>query len=69
MGRMKDVYMQIREEYGDQLPEDFSLAEYMLKKELEYEEIREIEQRLIESQKTSPDDAKDTSGGESSEKV
>jgi hypothetical protein len=69
MGRMKDVYMQIREEYGDQLPEDFSLAEYMLKKELEYEEIREIEQRLIESQKTSPDDAKDTSGSESSEKV
>lgn len=66
MGRMKEVYMQIREEYGDQIPEDFSLAEYNLKKELEYEELREIEERLKKSQSTSTDDAKGMSGDQSS---
>lgn len=62
MGRMKEVYMQIREEYGDEIPEDFSLAEYNLKKEYEYEELREIEKRLKESQSTIRNDAKNVSG-------
>lgn len=62
MGRMKELYMEIREEYGDELPEDFSLGQYQLKKELEYEEIREIEKRLKQSQSTSTDDAKGLSG-------
>ena len=62
MGRMKELYMEIKEQYGDELPEDFSLAEHQLKKELEYEEIREIEKRLKQSQSTSTDDAKDLSG-------
>jgi predicted nuclease with TOPRIM domain len=62
MGRMKELYMEIREEYGDELPEDFSLGQYQLKKELEYEEIREIEERLKQSQSTSTDDAKGLSG-------
>jgi predicted nuclease with TOPRIM domain len=62
MGRMKELYMEIREEYGNELPEDFSLGQYQLKKELEYEEIREIEKRLKQSQSTSTDDAKDLSG-------
>jgi len=62
MGRMKELYMEIREEYGNELPEDFSLGQYQLKKELEYEEIREIEKRLKQSQSTSTDDAKGLSG-------
>jgi len=62
MGRMKELYMEIKEQYGDELPEDFSLGQYQLKKELEYEEIREIEKRLKQSQSTSTDDAKDLSG-------
>jgi len=62
MGRMKELYIEIKEQYGDELPEDFSLAEHHLKKELEYEEIREIEKRLKQSQSTSTDDAKDLSG-------
>jgi predicted nuclease with TOPRIM domain len=62
MGRMKELYMEIREEYGNELPEDFSLGQYQLKKELEYEEIREIEKRLKQSQSTSTDDAKGFSG-------
>jgi predicted nuclease with TOPRIM domain len=62
MGRMKELYMEIKEQYGDELPEDFSLGQYQLKKELEYEEIREIEERLKQSQSTSTDDAKGLSG-------
>lgn len=68
MGRMKDLYMELREKYGE-VPEDFSLAEYNLKKELEYEELREIEERLKESQSTSRNDAKDVSGDQSIEKI
>ena len=65
MGRMKELYMELMEEYG-RVPEDFSLAEHNLKKELEYEELREIEERLKESQDTSRNDAEDVSGDKSS---
>jgi hypothetical protein len=58
---MKELYMEIREEYGDELPEDFSLAEHQLKKELEYEELREIEERLKKSQAPVNRDEKDSS--------
>lgn len=69
MGRMKEVYMELMEKYKGRLPDEFSLAEYNLKKELEYEELREIEERLNASQSTSGDDAKDVSGDQSPEKV
>jgi predicted nuclease with TOPRIM domain len=62
MGRMKELYMELMQKYGEKLPEDFSLVEYQLKKELEYEEIREIEERLKQSQSTSTDDTKGLSG-------
>jgi predicted nuclease with TOPRIM domain len=62
MGRMKELYMELMQKYGEKLPEDFSLVEYQLKKELEYEEIREIEERLKQSQSTSNDDTKGLSG-------
>lgn len=68
MGRMKELYMDLMEQYG-RVPEDFSLAEHNLKKELEYEELREIEERLNASKSTSGDDAKDVSGDQSTEKV
>lgn len=62
MGRMKEIYIEIKEKYGDKLPEDFSLGQYQLKKELEYEEIREIEERFKQSQSTSTNDSKGLSG-------
>jgi hypothetical protein len=37
MGRMKDIYMEVVQEDG-MLPANFSLAEYMYKKQLENEE-------------------------------
>jgi beta-phosphoglucomutase-like phosphatase (HAD superfamily) len=61
MGRMKELYMELMEEYGYELPEDFSLAEHQLKKELEYEELREIEERLKQSQASVNRDEKDSS--------
>jgi hypothetical protein len=69
MGRMKELYMELREEYGDELPEDFSLAEHQLKKELEYEELREIEERLKQSQTPVNRDEKDSSGSSENEKI
>ena len=62
MGRMKELYMELMQKYGEKLPEDFSLVEYQLKKELEYEEIRETEERFKQSQSTNTDDAKGLSG-------
>lgn len=62
MGRMKEIYIEIKEKYGDKLPEDFSLGQYQFNKELEYEEIREIEERFKQSQSTSTNDAKGLSG-------
>jgi len=69
MGRMKELYMEIREEYGDELPEDFSLAEHQLKKELEYEELREIEERLKQSQAPVNRDEKDSSRSSENEEI
>lgn len=69
MGKMKELYMELREEYGDELPEDFSLAEHQLKKELEYEELREIEERLKQSQTPSKRDAENSSGSSETEEV
>lgn len=62
MGRMKEIYIEIKEKYGDKLPEDFSLGQYQFNKELEYEEIREIEKRFKQSQSTSTNDSKGLSG-------
>jgi hypothetical protein len=62
MGRMKELYMELMQKYGEKLPEDFSLVEYQLKKELEYEEIREIEERFKQSQTSVNRDEKNSSG-------
>ena len=69
MGRMKELYMEIREEYGDELPEDFSLAEHQLKKELEYEELREIKEKLKQSQASVNRDEKNSSGSSETKKI
>jgi hypothetical protein len=69
MGKMKELYMEIRNEYGDELPEDFSLAQHQLQKELEYEELREIEERLKQNQTSSNRDAENTSGSSETEEV
>lgn len=69
MGRMKEVYMELMEKYGERLPEEFSLVEYQLKKELEYEELREIEERLKQSQVPVNRDEKDSSGSSENEKI
>jgi hypothetical protein len=69
MGRMKELYMEIREEYGDELPEDFSLAQHQLKKELEYEELREIKEKLKQSQASVNRDEKNSSGSSETKKI
>lgn len=61
MGRMKDVYMQVMEEYGNVLPNGFSLAEYMMKKRLEDAEQQEIFEKL-EREKASQDSSEDVPG-------
>ena len=62
MGRMKEVYMELREEFGDELPEGFNLAEYKLKKELEYAELREIEEEIKKVKSTRSTDAENALG-------
>ena len=54
MGKMKEIFMEIRNEEGN-VPDDFSLAEYMLKKEMEYAELKEIEERLAREQESTDD--------------
>ena len=68
MGRMKDVYMQVMEEYGNVLPNGFSLAEYMMKKQLEDAEQQEMFERL-EREKAGKDNAEDVSGDKGADEV
>lgn len=51
MGRMKDIYMEVVQENG-LLPENFSLTEYLRKKEIENVEWQE-HQKNLQSQKES----------------
>ena len=68
MGRMKDVYMQVIEEYGNVLPNGFSLAEYMMKKQLEDAEQQEMFEKL-EREKASEDSPEDVSGDKGTDEV
>ena len=68
MGRMKDVYMQVMEEYGNVLPNGFSLAEYMMKKQLEDAEQQEMFERL-EREKAGKDSTEDVSGDKGTDEV
>lgn len=58
MGRMKEIYIEIKEKYGDKLPEDFSLGQYQFNKELEYAELREIEEEIKKVKSSGSEDAK-----------
>lgn len=68
MGRMKDVYMQVMEEYGNVLPNGFSLAEYMMKKRLEDAEQQEMFERL-EREKADKDSTEDVSRDKGTDEV
>jgi hypothetical protein len=68
MGRMKDVYMEVMEEYGNVLPNGFSLAEYMMKKQLEDAEQQEMFEKL-EREKASEDSPEDVSGDKGTDEV
>ena len=68
MGRMKDVYIQVMEEYGNVLPNGFSLAEYMMKKRLEDAEQQEMFEKL-EREKASQDSSEDVSGDKGTDEV
>lgn len=68
MGRMKDVYMEVMEKYGSVLPEDFSLGEYMLKKQIEDAEQQEMFEKL-EREKASEDSPEDVSGDKDTDEV
>ena len=52
MGRMKDIYMEVVQENG-LLPENFSLTEYLHKKEIENAEWEEHEKNMQSKKETS----------------
>ena len=46
MGRMKEIYMEVMERHNYELPEDFRLSEYLIKKEMETAEWKEYEEKF-----------------------
>ena len=46
MGHMKALYMEIMERNNYELPEDFKLSEYLIKKEMENAEWKEYEEKF-----------------------
>lgn len=50
MGHMKALYMEIMEKYNHEIPEDFRLSEYLIKKEMETAEWKEYEEKFRELQ-------------------
>lgn len=50
MGRMKEIYMEIMERYNNEVPEDFRLSEYLIKKEMETAEWKEYEEKFRQHQ-------------------
>lgn len=55
MGRMKEIYIEVINRYGE-IPDGFSLAEYNLKKKMEELEQQELEEKL----KQEKDDQKES---------
>jgi hypothetical protein len=52
MGRMKDVYIDVMEQYGH-IPKDFSLGDYLMKKKQEEYEWEEHEKNMQSEKKDS----------------
>jgi hypothetical protein len=48
---MKALYMEIMEKYNHEVPEDFKLSEYLIKKEMETAEWKEYEEKFRQLQK------------------
>jgi hypothetical protein len=49
MGRMKDIFIEVMQEYGT-VPDDFNLTDYKLKKEIDNAEWQEQHEKLKSSQ-------------------
>ena len=49
MGRMKDIFIEVMQEYGT-IPNDFNLTEYKLKKEIDNAEWQEQNERIKDAQ-------------------
>jgi hypothetical protein len=49
MGRMKDIFIEVMQEYGT-VPDDFNLTDYKLKKEIDNAEWQEQHEKLKNSQ-------------------
>ena len=46
MGRMKEIYIEIMERNNYEMPENFKLSEYLIKKEMETAEWKEYEEKF-----------------------
>jgi hypothetical protein len=49
MGRMKDIFIEVMQEYGT-VPDDFNLTDYKLKKEIDNAEWQDQYEKLKRSQ-------------------
>ena len=49
MGRMKDIFIEVMQEYGT-VPDDFNLTEYKLKKEIDNAEWQEQYKKIKNAQ-------------------
>jgi hypothetical protein len=49
MGRMKDIFIEVMQEYGT-VPDDFNLTDYKLKKEIDNAEWQDQYEKLKSSQ-------------------
>jgi hypothetical protein len=62
MGKMKEVYMEVWEEHGGQIPPGYTLADYLAKEKAEHElEIRKEQESVEDSEK---EESKEVSSGE-----
>jgi hypothetical protein len=55
MGRMKDIFIEVMQEYGT-IPNDFNLTEYKLKKEIDNAEWQEQHERIKDAQTLKKED-------------
>lgn len=64
MGRMKDIYMEVMHQYGE-MPTDFSLTDYLLKKKRDENEWEETVKNAQERKSSQDDEILDGDGSSS----
>ena len=63
MGKMKELFMEIRQRYDDEIPDDFSLRDYLYVKKMENEEWQRKEEEFTRKENNKNDAKLDDSGG------